>query len=148
MTSSRGVLAQQDQARGEQRAKLIACKVSLVSCCFFVSFPVLFQDLLTPLSSDDKKLLWEHRNALTNIPEALPKVLRSVNWNDYLHAQDMYTLMREWCELKAVHVLQLVSGFFLDPFIREFAVERMANLTDAELLMYMPQLTQVRKEIQ
>ena len=80
---------------------------------------------------------------MTSIPEALPKVLRSVNWNDYLHAQDMYTLMREWCELKAVHVLQLVSGFFLDPFIREFAVERMANLTDAELLMFMPQLTQV-----
>jgi hypothetical protein len=45
--------------------------------------------LLAPLSLDDKKLLWEQRNSLVSLPEALPKVLRAVNWSDHLHAQDM-----------------------------------------------------------
>lgn len=106
---------------------------------------IVHNDVLHTLTNEERKLLWDHRHHLTNVPEALPKVLRSVNWGDWHAAQDMYMLMREWCELKPAQVLQLVSGFFLDPFIRSFGVERLAQLSDADLLMFIPQLTQAIK---
>jgi hypothetical protein len=139
----------------------------------------------------EKKLLWENRAFLTHMPQALPKVLKSVNWNNFVHAQDMYTLMYDWCELKPAQVphasssllvlalvavaayrhssllycsttarewlcskqaltlqaqvLYLLSSAFLDPIIREFAVERLKLMTDGQLLQFIPQLTQALK---
>ncbi len=42
-------------------------------------------------------------------------------------------------------MLFLLSGAFLDPIIRSFAVERLKKLTDGELLQFIPQLTQSLK---
>ena len=126
--NARGVMAQQEKAKQEQKA------LSLVD-----------KDWLSQLTGDEKKTLWEARHSLKDSPKALPKVLAATNWSDYLHAQDMYTLMEEWSLLEATQVLQLLSGRFLDPFIRDFAVKQMQRLSDAELLMFMPQLTQALK---
>jgi phosphatidylinositol-4,5-bisphosphate 3-kinase len=106
---------------------------------------IVAQDPLSPLTSEEKKLLWENRAFLTHIPQALPKVLKSVNWNNFVHAQDMYTLMYDWCELKPAQVLYLLSAAFLDPIIREFAVDRLKLMTDGQLLQFIPQLTQALK---
>ena len=39
-------------------------------------------DPLYELSSAEKELIWKFRIHCTTIPEALPKLLRSVNWAD------------------------------------------------------------------
>lgn len=106
---------------------------------------ILGKDPLQELSPDDKVLLWSCREHLTEIPEALPKVLLSVRWDDYQCVEQAHRLLDEWVRPQPLDALQLLDMKFPDPVVRAYAVSCLEQLDDADLKLYMLQLTQVLK---
>lgn len=48
------------------------------------------QDPLLPLSEEDKELLWQNRETVRRSSRSLAKLLRSVNWNDPTHVNEVH----------------------------------------------------------
>jgi len=94
------------------------------------------------LMDDEKTLIWDNRLHLTKIPEALPKMLRSVpSWSatDLAH---IYSLLRVWAPLNAIDALQLLLPSYPDSFVRKTVVDWISGQSDDELCDYLPQLLQ------
>ncbi|CAG0901150.1 unnamed protein product, partial [Darwinula stevensoni] len=90
------------------------------------------------LHTQDKDDLWISRQLLKEkLPDALPKLLRSVEWTNRWEVCEMLTLLQEWPLIPAESALELFSGYFLEPRIREYAVDCLKSLSDEELFLYL-----------
>lgn len=90
-------------------------------------------------------MLWDNRNMLLNDPRALPKVALSCPWNDDSKVRELYELLRFWAPLNASQAIELVGSNFSDPVLRSHAVAALDMLSDADVLAFLPQLTQALK---
>jgi hypothetical protein len=106
---------------------------------------ILLADPLEQLSETDKKMLWNLRYLCITQPEALPKVLQSVDWTDSASVQEAHRLLDDWAPLSAKQALVLLDAHFPDERVRAYAVERLKSLCDEELGEYVLQLVQVLK---
>lgn len=94
------------------------------------------------LSAQDKNLLWKFRYSLIEEPKALTKLLRSVHWNDADESKLALQVMNEWKPIDVVDALELLSKHFASKGVREYAVKRLAEAPDSELLTFLLQLVQ------
>lgn len=132
---------------------------------------ILERDVLYYMSAEDKELVWEYRYVLANqssvkpahvpaaahrlfaltrrhppVPhQALPKLLRAVDWANRAMVLETYALLHVWEPLDALDALQLLDASFPDPKVRAYAVSCLGSLDDTTLAGYMLQLTQVLK---
>ncbi|PIK59455.1 phosphatidylinositol 3-kinase catalytic subunit type 3, partial [Apostichopus japonicus] len=97
------------------------------------------------LSSEEADLIWRFRFYLTNQKQALTKFLKSVKW-DMVHEEiQALDLMRKWQPIDVADALELLSPQFKNPEVRRYAVSRLKQADDEELMLYLLQLVQALK---
>lgn len=97
------------------------------------------------LSEQQKRILWFYRYYCNNQNCSLPLVLGSAPSWDRTTVSEMYSVMRKWRFSNPVEALGLLAFSFPDKDIRRTAVQQIENLSNDELLEYLPQLVQVLK---
>lgn len=103
------------------------------------------QDTFSRPPIDEREILWEKRHYLHDIPEALPKVLLAAHSWDWACLPDLHASLRIWSSLPPVQALQLLLPCFPDLKVREMAVSWIRELSNDELVDYLPQLLQALK---
>ncbi|KAF0289167.1 Phosphatidylinositol 3-kinase catalytic subunit type 3 [Amphibalanus amphitrite] len=80
---------------------------------------------------------------------ALSKFLKCVNWEQTSESQQALDLMLRWAPIDPNQALELLGPSFTHPAVRAYAVCRLQQAPDEELLMYLLQLVQaLRYEIE
>jgi hypothetical protein len=69
------------------------------------------KDLLYPLSTADKELIWNNRYFLRNKPGALSKVLQSVHWTEPAIVAEAQRLLQHWGNVTPEAALQVGRNF-------------------------------------
>ncbi|TNN72033.1 Phosphatidylinositol 3-kinase catalytic subunit type 3 [Liparis tanakae] len=105
-----------------------------------VSYPPTKQ-----LSSEEQDLVWKFRYYLTTQEKALTKFLKCVNWDLPQEAKQALELLWKWRPMDVEDSLELLSSQFTNPTVRRYAVERLHQADDEDLLMYLLQLVQALK---
>ncbi|OCT98906.1 hypothetical protein XELAEV_18011138mg [Xenopus laevis] len=105
-----------------------------------VSYPPTKQ-----LTSEEQDLVWKFRYYLTNQEKALTKFLKCVNWDLPQEAKQALELLGKWKPMDVEDSLELLSSHFTNPTVRRYAVARLQQADDEDLLMYLLQLVQALK---
>uniref|UniRef100_A0A3B4WRU2 Phosphatidylinositol 3-kinase catalytic subunit type 3 n=1 Tax=Seriola lalandi dorsalis TaxID=1841481 RepID=A0A3B4WRU2_SERLL len=105
-----------------------------------VSYPPTKQ-----LTSEEQDLVWKFRYYLTTQEKALTKFLKCVNWDLPQEAKQALELLGKWRPMDVEDSLELLSSQFTNPTVRRYAVARLQQADDEDLLMYLLQLVQALK---
>ncbi|NXM29317.1 P3C2G kinase, partial [Oxyruncus cristatus] len=97
------------------------------------------------LSEQQRRILWFYRYHCNNQNCSLPLVLGSAPSWDRTTVSEMYAVLRSWRFSNPLEALGLLTFSFPDQDIRRTAVQQMENMSNDELLEYLPQLVQVLK---
>ncbi|KAH0506182.1 Phosphatidylinositol 3-kinase catalytic subunit type 3 [Microtus ochrogaster] len=105
-----------------------------------VSYPPTKQ-----LTYEEQDLVWKFRYYLTNQEKALTKFLKCVNWDLPQEAKQALELLGKWKPMDVEDSLDLLSSHYTNPTVRRYAVARLRQADDEDLLMYLLQLVQALK---
>uniref|UniRef100_A0AC11BR08 Phosphatidylinositol 3-kinase catalytic subunit type 3 n=1 Tax=Ovis aries TaxID=9940 RepID=A0AC11BR08_SHEEP len=105
-----------------------------------VSYPPTKQ-----LTYEEQDLVWKFRYYLTNQEKALTKFLKCVNWDLPQEAKQALELLGKWKPMDVEDSLELLSSHYTNPTVRRYAVARLRQADDEDLLMYLLQLVQALK---
>lgn len=97
------------------------------------------------LTSEEQDLVWKFRFYLCTQKKALTKFLKTVNWNSPSEVEQAINLMEDWAPMDVEDALELLSPQFRHPIVRKYAVSRLKEAVDEELLLYLLQLVQALK---
>lgn len=97
------------------------------------------------LNGEEKDLIWKFRHHLTRDKRALTKFVKSVAWQDQGEARQAVQLLPKWTEIDVDDALELLGPTFDNPAVRAYAVDRLRESNDEELLLYLLQLVQALK---
>lgn len=97
------------------------------------------------LNAEEKDLVWKFRHHLTRDKRALTKFVKSVAWQDQIEARQAVQLLPKWTDIDVDDALELLGPTFDNPAVRAYAVDRLRESDDDELLLYLLQLVQALK---
>ncbi|NWX84326.1 P3C2G kinase, partial [Nothoprocta pentlandii] len=97
------------------------------------------------LPEQKRRILWFYRYYCNHENCSLPLVLGSAPSWDRTTVSEMYAVLRRWRFSNPLEALGLLTFSFPDQDIRRTAVQQIDNLSNDELLEYLPQLVQVLK---
>ena len=97
------------------------------------------------LNAEEKDLVWKFRHHLTRDKRALTKFVKSVAWQDQSEARQAVQLLPKWTEIDVDDALELLGPTFDNQAVRAYAVDRLRESDDDELLLYLLQLVQALK---
>lgn len=97
------------------------------------------------LNAEEKDLVWKFRHHLTRDKRALTKFVKSVAWQDQSEARQAVQILPKWTEIDVDDALELLGPTFDNPAVRAYAVDRLRESDDEELLLYLLQLVQALK---
>ncbi|NXJ82865.1 P3C2G kinase, partial [Trogon melanurus] len=97
------------------------------------------------LSEQQRRILWFYRYCCNNQNCSLPLMLGSAPSWDRTTVSEMYAVLRRWRFSNPLEALGLLTFSFPDQDIRRTAVQQIENMSNDELLEYLPQLVQVLK---
>lgn len=97
------------------------------------------------LNAEEKDLVWKFRHHLTRDKRALTKFVKSVAWHDQSEARQAVQLLPKWTEIDVDDALELLGPTFNNSAVRAYAVDRLRESDDDELLLYLLQLVQALK---
>lgn len=97
------------------------------------------------LNAEEKDLVWKFRHHLTRDKRALTKFVKSVAWHDSGEARQAVQLLPKWTEIDVDDALELLGPTFDNAAVRAYAVDRLRESDDEELLLYLLQLVQALK---
>ena len=97
------------------------------------------------LNGEEKDLVWKFRHHLTRDKRALTKFVKSVAWQDQSEARQAVQLLPKWTEIDVDDALELLGPTFDNEAVRAYAVDRLRQSDDDELLLYLLQLVQALK---
>ncbi|NXG70260.1 P3C2G kinase, partial [Baryphthengus martii] len=97
------------------------------------------------LSEQQRRILWFYRYYCNKENCSLPLVLGSAPSWDRTTISEMYAVLRRWKFSNPLEALGLLTFSFPDQDIRRTAVQQIENMSNDELLEYLPQLVQVLK---
>lgn len=95
-----------------------------------------------PLTSEEQDMIWHFRFYLVNQKKALAKFLKCLNWNVSSEAGQAIELLPKWSPMDIEDALELLSPQFHHPAVRKYAVSRLRQAPDEDLLLYLLQLVQ------
>ncbi|CAK8686870.1 phosphatidylinositol 4,5-bisphosphate 3-kinase catalytic subunit alpha isoform-like [Clavelina lepadiformis] len=102
---------------------------------------IVDRDPLSELTENEKRMLWEMKDFCIRIPESLPKLLQSVEWEHRECVQQVYAMLKKWKFPNPEVALELLDSKYPDPTVRKFATTCLERgLTDDDLLKYLLQL--------
>lgn len=100
----------------------------------------------TPLTNQQKGLLWNMRFYCKRVPESLPKLLDAIDWKSRNQISQLYVLLDEWGQVSLETALRLLDTKYEDSYVREHAVKWLNECLDEEMLScYLLQFVQVLK---
>ncbi|GAB6032406.1 Phosphatidylinositol 3-kinase catalytic subunit type 3 [Chamberlinius hualienensis] len=97
------------------------------------------------LTSEQQDLVWKFRFYLSNQKKALTKFLKCVNWNVAQEVRQAIDQLHRWAPMDVEDALELLSPQFTHPAVRRYAVTRLRQAPDEDLLLYLLQLVQALK---
>ncbi|XP_005106443.1 phosphatidylinositol 3-kinase catalytic subunit type 3 [Aplysia californica] len=97
------------------------------------------------LSSEEQDLVWKFRFYLSSQKEALAKFLKSVNWKNAQESNAALEMLMTWSPMNVEDALELLSPTFTHPKVRKYAIMRLRQANDEDLLTYLLQLVQALK---
>lgn len=97
------------------------------------------------LSSEEQDLVWKFRYSLMSQKKALAKFLKCLNWQVAAEVKIALELLNSWQPMDTQDALELLSPQFQHPQVRLYAVARLRQATDEDLLLYLLQLVQALK---
>ncbi|KAG8525855.1 uncharacterized protein KY384_000615 [Bacidia gigantensis] len=97
------------------------------------------------LNAEEKDLIWRFRHHLTRDKRALTKFVKSVAWHEPTEARQAVQLLPKWTEIDVDDALELLGPTFDNQAVRAYAVDRLREADDEELLLYLLQLVQALK---
>uniref|UniRef100_A0A8D0G456 Phosphatidylinositol-4-phosphate 3-kinase catalytic subunit type 2 gamma n=1 Tax=Strix occidentalis caurina TaxID=311401 RepID=A0A8D0G456_STROC len=97
------------------------------------------------LSEQQRRTLWFYLYYCNNQNCSLPLILGSAPSWDRMTVSEMYAVLRRWRFSNPLEVLGLLTSSFPDQDIHRTAVQQIENMSNDELLEYLPQLVQVLK---
>ncbi|EFC45331.1 predicted protein [Naegleria gruberi] len=106
---------------------------------------IITRDSLQNLTQEERWLLWSNREVLIEIPKALPKFILSVPWKMPHAVHIAHSLLSIWKPISPLDALELLSYKFADSKVRQYAIERLDELDDAQLSDFLLQLVQSLK---
>ena len=100
----------------------------------------------TPLTQQQKSILWSMRFYCKRIPESLPKLLDAIDWKSRNQVSQLYVLLDEWGQVSLETALRLLDTKYEDSYVRQHAVKWLNECLDEEMLScYLLQFVQVLK---
>ncbi|XP_060571535.1 phosphatidylinositol 3-kinase catalytic subunit type 3-like [Ruditapes philippinarum] len=97
------------------------------------------------MSSEEQDLVWKYRFYLSSQKKALTKFLKCVNWNQTQEVKQALELLSAWNPMDVEDALELLTPTFSHPVVRKYAVNRLRQADDEDLLLYLLQLVQALK---
>lgn len=97
------------------------------------------------LTAEEKDLVWRFRFYLTREKRALTKFVKSVNWRDEGESRQAVEILPKWTDIDVDDALELLGPTFDNAAVRSYAVARLRQADDEELLLYLLQLVQALK---
>ncbi|KAL8815929.1 MAG: hypothetical protein Q9223_004987 [Gallowayella weberi] len=97
------------------------------------------------LKGEEIDLVWKFRHHLTKDKRALTKFVKSVNWQDQNESRQAVQILPKWTEIDVDDALELLGPRLDNPAVRAYAVDRLRESDDEELLLYLLQLVQALK---
>lgn len=97
------------------------------------------------LTSEEQDLVWKFRYYLMNQKKALTKFLKCLYWQAPAEVEIALELLATWQPMDTQDALELLSPQFQHPQVRSYAVSRLHQATDEDLLLYLLQLIQALK---
>lgn len=99
----------------------------------------------TALTSEEQDLVWKFRFYLTSHKKALTKFLKCINWETSSEVRQALSLMAQWVPMDVEDALELLSPAFTHPVVRRYAISRLKQAPDEDLVLYLLQLVQALK---
>lgn len=97
------------------------------------------------LSSEEQDLVWKYRFYLSTHKKALTKFLKCINWKLNDEVTQALWMLANWAPMDVEDALELLSPTFTHPEVRKYAISRLAQAPDEDLLLYLLQLVQALK---
>lgn len=97
------------------------------------------------LTSEEQDLVWKFRYYLMSQKKALTKFLKCLNWQAQAEVKIALELLSSWQPMDTQDALELLTPQFQHPQVRSYAVARLSQATDEDLLLYLLQLVQALK---
>uniref|UniRef100_A0A6A7FT86 Phosphatidylinositol 3-kinase catalytic subunit type 3 n=1 Tax=Hirondellea gigas TaxID=1518452 RepID=A0A6A7FT86_9CRUS len=99
----------------------------------------------TVLTGSELDLFWKHRHYLSEHTAALTKFVKCINWDNPDQKKVAKHMLKEWAVLDAETALELLGPSFTVPEVRQYAVKRLGESSDDDLMLYLLQLVQALK---
>ncbi|KAI9139257.1 hypothetical protein BKA69DRAFT_1086883 [Paraphysoderma sedebokerense] len=106
---------------------------------------ILSYDSLVPLEEVEKTIIWRNRYPVINMPNGLLKVLISARWHLLEDVLEVKRMLRICKPIPPESALGLLDSTFADDHVRSYAVDRLAEMPDDDLIDYILQLVQALK---
>lgn len=97
------------------------------------------------LTAEEQDLIWKFRFYLMNQKKALTKFLKCVKWDSQSEAKQAIDLLFKWELMDIEDALELLSPQFSHPTVRKYAVSRLKDAPNEDLILYLLQLVQALK---
>ncbi|XP_065092354.1 phosphatidylinositol 3-kinase catalytic subunit type 3-like isoform X2 [Ochlerotatus camptorhynchus] len=97
------------------------------------------------LSSEEQDLIWKYRFYLSTQKKALTKFLKCINWETGTEVRQALALLAKWAPMDVEDALELLNSSFNHPTVRRYAISRLDQAMDGDLLLYLLQLVQALK---
>ncbi|KAJ9646057.1 Phosphatidylinositol (PI) 3-kinase [Knufia peltigerae] len=97
------------------------------------------------LTPQEKDVIWTFRRHLSRDKRALTKVVKATDWNSPSEARQIAELIPKWAKIDVDFALELLGPTYDSAVVRAYAVDRLRQAGDAELLLYLLQLVQALK---
>lgn len=94
------------------------------------------------LTAEEQDLIWKFRFYLMNQKKALTKFLKCVKWDSQSEAKQATDLLCKWELMDIEDALELLSPQFTHPTVRKYAVSRLKDAPNEDLILYLLQLVQ------
>nr|AWV66672.1 phosphatidylinositol 3-kinase catalytic subunit type 3 isoform X1 [Brachionus koreanus] len=96
-----------------------------------------------PLKREEQTLLWNYRYYLTQNKKALSKFLQCFDLNLEFEGNTLMELMLKWQPMDIEDALELLGSKYKNyPKIRSYAISRLKNASNEDLILYLLQLVQ------
>ncbi|CAD1474675.1 unnamed protein product, partial [Heterotrigona itama] len=99
----------------------------------------------TALSTEEQDLIWKYRFYLSNQKKALTKFVKCVNWKVAGEERQALEMLALWAPPDPEDALELLGPAFTHPAVRRYAITRLNQAPDDDLMLYLLQLVQALK---
>ncbi|CAF0788559.1 unnamed protein product [Adineta ricciae] len=94
------------------------------------------------LTIEEQDLVWKYRFFLSQHKKALAKFLQCVHWDKEEEVKQALDLLQQWVTMDTEDALELLGPSYHHPKVRSYAVSRLRQASDEDLLLYLLQLVQ------